>query len=79
MPTVIEQGTSNTKFAIGMIVGLLLIAGAVHSSYLESKHEAEAERKAYQKNGCVIYQDYRGMDLIPAKCNNDFVEHAERR
>lgn len=73
------EETPAWKFGLGMFIGLLLVAGAIHSTYLENKHEAETEAAAFQKSGCVIYKDYRGMDVVPVKCNNDFVEHEVRK
>lgn len=69
--TTYGNDTNPVLFTVGFIIALLLIAGAFISATTEARHEQEAELKAYQEKGCVIYQEYK-IENVPAKCRKEF-------
>lgn len=67
MGTYIDEGMSGKTFAVMMIVGALLIGGAVHSSYLASQKEAQKQ----EEQGCAYYARHT-IEQVPVACYEFF-------
>lgn len=74
MPELIghEESTLEKGMRYGLIA--LMIAFIIYVPFM-IQDKQERQEKAWQEQGCRMYDDVMKLDDVPVKCKWDFVDH----